>query len=142
MEGLPGSQPKAVTGDLQGAQLPRGRAAFRSEAAAAGPDCPAVLSGVLPLPASGGVSHPAASSTLACAPLAWLYSVGLLSKQLKLPFVHLFNGSPLHWSGTESTDLLSHEAENLQASDLLVLSQVFQQSQLCVGYTDTSVCLL
>lgn len=98
--------------------------------------------GILPLPAFGVIFHPEASSTLAYAPLAWLYSKGLLSKQLKLPFVHLFNGSPLHWSGTESIDLLSHEAENLRASDLLVLSQVFQQSELCVGYMDTSACLL
>lgn len=52
--------------------------------------------GVLPSPAFGVIFHPGASPSLACAPLAGLYRVGLLSKQLKLPFVHLFNGSPPH----------------------------------------------
>lgn len=95
MQGLPGSHPEAVTGDLHGALLPRGWAAFRSEAAAASPELSCAL-GVLPSPAFGLIFHPGASPSLARAPLAWLYSVGLLSKQLKLPFVHLFNGSPPH----------------------------------------------
>lgn len=47
-----------------------------------------------------------------------------------------------HWSGTESIDSLSPQAENLQASDLLVLSQVFQLPELCVGHMDASACLL
>lgn len=92
-QGLPGSHP---TGDLQGALLPRGWAACRREElllALAALQCSL---GVLTAFAFFGVIfHPEASSTLACAPLAWLYSMGLLSKQLKMPFVHLFNGSPL-----------------------------------------------
>lgn len=34
--------------------------------------------------------------TVGCAPLTWLRTAGLLSKQLKLAFVHLFSGSPSH----------------------------------------------
>lgn len=44
-----------------------------------------------------------------CSPLAWLYSTWSLSKQRKLAFVHLFNGSPplvrkrLHWLAQPSS---------------------------------------
>jgi len=50
----------------------------------------------------GSSSIPEESSSLGpqpavrCAPVAWLYSMGSLNKQLKLVLVHLFNGSPPH----------------------------------------------
>lgn len=114
MQGLHGSQPEAITGDLQGAVMAQemfGRwwAALRwcEAAAAILPHPPPRLlyktfrehRHHLPL---GLSSLPEASSPLGpppavgCAPLAWLYSMRLLSKQLKLAFVHLFNGSLPH----------------------------------------------
>lgn len=94
-------------------------------------------------------SVPEASSPLGappavgCAPLPWLYSTGLPSKQLKLAFVHLFNRSPhiSHCSGKESIDELNLQAENLHAFDFMVFSQVFHLTELWVGYVDISACL-
>lgn len=94
--GLAWFPPETVTGDLQGALLPRGWAVSEVKQLLLALTALQFSLGILPSPAFGVIFHPGASSTLACAPLAWLYSMGLLSKQLRVPFVHLLNGSPLH----------------------------------------------
>lgn len=102
MQGLSGSHPEGIAGDLQGAVLAqvmfvRWWAALRwCEAADASPDCSPVLSGSSAITCFWGHLPWVPPPPVGRALLAWRYSMGLLSKHLKLAFVHLFNGSPPH----------------------------------------------
>lgn len=42
------------------------------------------------------ITSPWFPQAVGCTPLPWLHSIGLLSKQLKLAFVHFCNASPPH----------------------------------------------